>query len=138
MLELILNISPEMRLCKSHFWNAMQTTPICDPDKVTLAAAMQLTGEKKLTAWWDRPGFESWFCMGEEFDVKLDSLKYQALDALQDILRSPDAPASAKVAAAKHIMDHASKEDSTVKKLEEMLKNIAGNNDIEELKKLAK
>ena len=138
MIELMLNISTEMRLCKSHFWNAMDITPVCDPDNVTLAAAMQLTGEDKLKIWWERPGFAKWFGMGDEYEVQLEALKHAALATLGDVMANPDSPASAKVAAAKQVMDHASREDSTIKKLEEMLKSVSGNNNIEELKKLTK
>jgi len=138
MLELMLNVNSEMRACKTRFWKALEANPICDPDNVTLAAALQLTGEKKLSGWFQKPGFVKWFSAGDEYEIKLGSAKYTALDALLDVLQNPASPASARVAAAKQVMDHAKnieKEDPTVEKL---LDKIAGVNKVEDLQKYLK
>lgn len=138
MLEVMINVTPEMRECKTRFWQTLEVNPICDPEHVTLAAALQLTKQKKLEAWWRKPGFVSWFSAGDEYEVKLSSAKFSAIEALVEIIQNPDSPASARVAAAKQVMDHAKnaeKEDSSVEKL---LDKIAGVNNIEELNKFIK
>ena len=134
----MLNITPDMRECKSRFWKALEANPICDPDYVTLAAAEQLTGERKLKAWWEKPEFAKWFAAGDEYEIKLTSAKFSAIDTLIEIMRNPDSPASARVAAAKQVMDHAKtieKDDQTVEKL---LDKIAGINKVEDLQKYLK
>ena len=135
MIELHLNISPEMRDCKTQFWKALESNPICDPDHVTLAAVLQLTGNKKVTGWWDKPRFAEWFCAGDEFEIKLSSAKFSALEALLEIASNPDSPASARVAAAKQILDHARVMDKENPAMEKLLDKIAGVNNVEDLKK---
>lgn len=137
-LELLLNISPEMRDCKTQFWRALEANPICDPDHVTLAAVMQLTNNKKVKSWWEKPKFAEWFCAGDEFEIKLSSAKFSALDALLEIASNPDSPASARVAAAKQILDHAKAMEKENPAMENLLDKIAGVNNIEDLKKYLK
>jgi len=86
MIEIVLNVNAEMRACKTRFWKALEANPICDPEHVTLTAAEQLTGEKKLKAWWQKPGFDKWFTAGDEYEVKLTSAKFSAIDTLIDIM----------------------------------------------------
>lgn len=138
MLELLLNVSTEMRVCKTRFWKALDVNPICDPDNITLAAAMQLTGEKKLKAWFEKPGFIKWFSAGDEYEVRLGSAKFTALDALLDVLQNPDSPASARVSAAKHVMDYAKNVEQEDPALEKLLDKIAGVSSAEDLQKYLK
>lgn len=137
-IELLLNITPEMRDCKSKFWRALHTNPICDPEHVSLAAAEQLTKNRKLKGWWQRPGFVSWFCDEHEYETKLASAKFDAVDALLDIVKNPDSPASARVAAAKQIMDHSKSVDKDDSGVEKLLEKIAGVNNVEDLQKFLK
>jgi len=138
MIELILNVNSDMRICKTRFWTAMQTNPICDPEHVTLAAALQLTGEKRLESWWEKPGFKKWFCAEDEFEVKLSSAKYMAIDTLLDVMSNPDTAPSARVAAAKEVLANANKTENDDKNLEKLLEKIAGVSKIEDLKKYLK
>jgi len=138
MLELMLNITPEMRDCKTRFWKMLEGNPICDPDHVTLAAVQQLTGDKKVKVWWEKPAFVKWFTAGDEYEVKLSSAKYTAVDALLDIMMNPDSPASARVAAAKTVMEHAKTAEKEDPALEKMLEKIAGVNNISDLQKYLK
>lgn len=139
MIELVLNINNDMRLCKTKFWKAMQTNPMCDPDHVSLVAALQLTGEKRLEAWWEKPGFKKWFCANDEFEIKLSSAKYMAIDTLLDVMSNPDVAPSARVAAAKEVLSTAQKvEGDGTKDLEELLIKIAGVSNKEDLKKYLK
>ncbi len=124
-----------MRVCKTRFWNAMQINPMCDPDHVTLAAALQLTNEKKLKAWWEKPGFSKWFSTEDEFETKVSVSKFTAIDTLVDVMMNPDSAASARVAAAKQILDFSLKLEKPDDKLEEMLKKITGASSAEDLKK---
>jgi hypothetical protein len=135
MLELLLNVNEEMRLTKTKFWRAMNVNPICDPDHVTLNAALQLTGEDKLQSWWKKPGFIKWFCQGDEFETKLSAARFQAIDTLMDIMANVDSPASARVAAAKQVMDHSKQVEKDDSSLDKALEKIAGINNPEDLKK---
>ena len=138
MISLHLNITPDMRDAKTRFWKALEVNPICDPDHVSLAAAMQLTKEPRIKAWWEKPGFSNWFSAGNEYEVKLSSAKCSAIDTLLDVMGNPETPASARVAAAKAVMEHAKaleKDDSSV---ENLLEKIAGVNNVEDLKKYLK
>ena len=127
-----------MRLCKTRFWKAMQVNPICDPSHVTLTAAMQLTGEKKLKAWWEKPEFPRWFMAEDEYDVKVTSAKFSAIDTMIDVMTNPDSPASARVAAAKAVMDHSKQIERDNPDLERMLEKISGVSKIEDLQKYLK
>lgn len=138
MLELMLQVTEEMRACKTRFWKMLDSNPICDPEHITLAAVQQLTGEKKLKGWWEKPAFVSWFTSGDEYEVKLSSAKFSAVDALMDVLMNPDSPASARVAAAKIIMDHAKAAEKDDPALENMLQKISGVNNISDLQKYLK
>jgi len=138
MLELLLNVTDEMRDTKTRFWKALESNPICDADHVTLVAAEQLTQQKKLKAWWNKPGFVQWFTAGDEYEIKLGSAKFTAVDALMEILTNPDSPASARVAAAKLIMDHAKTAEKEDPALEKLLEKIAGVNNIEDLQRYIK
>jgi hypothetical protein len=135
MIELLLNVNEEMRLTKTKFWRALNVNPICDPSHITLQAALQLTNEKKLKSWWEKPGFVVWFTEGEEYETKLAAAKFSAIDTLLDVMGNPDSPASARVAAAKQVMDHAKQADKEDPALEKLLEKIAGVNNIEDLKK---
>lgn len=137
-LEVLFTITDEMRACKTRFWKAMETNPLCDPEHITVTAAVQMTGEKKLNSWWNKPNFEKWFTAGDEYELKLTSAKFDAVDALHQIASDIKAPASARVAAAKHILDHAGKSTKEDDSLEKLLKQIAGTSSLEELKKFKK
>ena len=138
MLELMLNITPEMRECKTRFWKALESNPICDPNHVSLPAVMQLTKHKKLKSWWEKPGFEEWFTAGDEFEVKVASAKHTALDTMMEIMANPDSPASARVTAAKQVMDYARSMEKEDPAIEKLLDKIAGVNNIEDLQKYVK
>lgn len=138
MIELHLHINHEMRDCKTRFWKALEVNPICDPDHVTLAAVQQLTQSKKVESWWKKPGFVEWFQAGDEYEVKLTSAKFSAIDTLLEIMGNPDAPASSRVAAAKQVMDHAKSMDKENPAVEKLLDRIAGIDKVEDLQKYIK
>ena len=127
-----------MRHCKTRFWINLKNNPICDPDHITLTAATQLTKEKKLKAWWEKPGFAEWFGVEDEFEVKVASAKFSALETMIDVMNNPDTPASARVAAAKTVIDQAKQAEKDDGSLEELLKQISGVKNIEDLQKYLK
>ena len=138
MIDLVLNVTADMRLAKTKFWKAMQTNPICDPAHVSLSAALQLTSENRLKAWWEKPGFKKWFGAEDEFEIKLDSAKYCAIDTLLDVMSNPDTAASARVAAAKEVLASVAKMNSSGEDLQKILEKIANVTSIEDLKKYIK
>lgn len=138
MIELHLKINDDMRACKTRFWKSLETNQVCDPEHVTLAAARQLTGEKRLESWWKKPGFAEWFCEADEFSVKMSAAKFNALDTLIDVMSNPDSPASSRVAAAKQVMDYARNMEKDTSSLEDLLDKIAGVSKVEDLQKYLK
>jgi hypothetical protein len=137
-VELLLNVNEEMRLTKVKFWKALETNPLCDPNHINLNIATQLTGEKKLKSWWEKPGFVAWFSEGEEYETKVSAGKFSAIDTLLDVMTNPDAPASARVTAAKYMIDHAKQLEKDDPALEKVLDKIAGVNNVEDLQKFLK
>lgn len=136
-LELVLNVTPQMREIKSNFWLAFNSNPICDPDHITLAAAEKLTKSQKLSDWWEKPGFRKWFTTENEFEIKLVSAKHAALDTLVDVMQNPDCPAASRVAAAKQVLEH-SKTINKSEDMEKMLEKIAGVSNVKELEQYLK
>jgi hypothetical protein len=89
----------------------------------------------ELKGWFEKPGFVKWFADSEEYETKLAAAKFSAIDTLLDVMGNPDSPASARVAAAKQVMDHAKQAAKEDPALEKLLEKISGVNNVEDLKK---
>lgn len=128
--EVVFAPTPEMRRAKAAFWASLEDTPSGDlADTMTLAAATSLGADKKLSRWWNIPGFADWWQNKEEFKQRLEYIAQLALDALEGVLLDPDANPTAKVSSAKLVLEAANKmpkrqaEDSVEQKLAGMSRN---------------
>lgn len=126
--ELTYIPSPEQRKTKSAFWTRFNDNPLCEPQDISLAVAIQFVSDERLTKWWPQTGFKEWFRNRDEFRQRIEYLVHQALDSLEYVLADPKAQASAKVNAAKLLMEVArkmpSKQDSAGQYLDEKISTM--------------
>lgn len=128
--EVVFAPTPEMRRAKAAFWASLEGTPSGDlADTMTLAAATSLGADKKLSRWWNIPGFSEWWQNKEEFKQRLEYMAQLALDALEGVLTDPNSNPTARVNSAKLVLEAANKmpkrqaEDSVEQKLAGMSRN---------------
>lgn len=107
--ELTYLPTPEQRKAKSAFYARFNDNPICDPEDISLSIAQQFCPDYRLPKWWKLEGFPAWFRNKDEFRQRMEYLAQLALDSLESILADPKAQGSAKVNAAKLIMEVARK-----------------------------
>lgn len=107
--ELTYIPTPEQRKAKSAFWTRFHENPLCEPADISLSLALQLAGDGRLSRWWSDPGFSEWFRNADEFRQRLEYLANLSLDTLEYVLVDPKAQSSAKVNAAKLLMEAARK-----------------------------
>lgn len=101
---------PEHIRAKSNFWTYFGTgegSPL--PRDPNLATALQFSGDKRISQWWDIPGFQDWFLNRDEFRQRMEYLSNLALDQLEGILTSGVVASSDKLSAIKLIMQVAEK-----------------------------
>lgn len=107
--ELTYLPTPEQRKSKSAFWVRFNENPICEPAEISLSIALRFAGDSRLSRWWSQEGFKEWFRNQEEFRQRLEYLVNLSLDSLENVLIDPKAQSSAKVNAAKLLMEVARK-----------------------------
>lgn len=107
--ELTYLPTPEQRKAKSAFWARFHENPICDPQDISINVALKIGGDGRLSKWWSEPGFKEWFRNADEFRQRLEYLVNLSLDTLEHVLVDPKAQGSAKVNAAKLLMEVARK-----------------------------
>lgn len=96
----------EQRKVKTQFHNRLTDNPICEAHNATLAIVQQLVpGDRRITRWWADGGFRDWFLNRDEFRERAESLVHLALDTIEQILGDNKAQASARVSAAKLMME---------------------------------
>jgi hypothetical protein len=93
------------RRAKSNFWAHFATTDTLPPDHVSLATALKFGGDRRISQWWDLPGFQDWFSNKDEFRQRVEFLADLALDELYGIIKDKEFNGSAKVAAIKMLME---------------------------------
>lgn len=97
--------NPEQRKVKESFWVRFTENPVCEPTHITLSIVLQLVGDPRLDRWWNHPGFKEWFRNQEEFRERAATMAHLALDTLQSILLNELAQPSARVNAAKLVLE---------------------------------
>lgn len=107
--ELTYLPTPDQRKAKSAFWARFNENPICEPSDISLTTAERLAGDRRLSRWWSQEGFKEWFRNQDEFRQRLEYLVNLSLDSLEYVLADPKAQSSAKVNAAKLLMEVARK-----------------------------
>ena len=113
--SVIFKPSPIQNRIKIKFWKKFEGSPFAGGEEPSLTLALQMTGASSLKEWWPLDGFKEWFFNKTEALEKTEYLYLTALDTLEDILRNPEAQASARVNAAKLVFEAADKMPSRYK-----------------------
>lgn len=107
--ELTYLPTPEQRKVKSAFWTRFNENPICEPADITLTTVLKFIDDHRVPRWWPDQSFQQWFRNKDEFRQRMEYLAQLALDGLEFVLADPKSQATAKVNAAKLIMEVARK-----------------------------
>lgn len=101
-VDLVFVPNPLMRACKARFWKRIDFDPSL-ADRVTLAAAVQLTNNTQLNSWWKLEGFVDWFCNKDEASERIEYLYMLWMDKAEELLLNPEANHNAIVQIGKII-----------------------------------
>jgi hypothetical protein len=99
----------DQRRVRGSFWSRVESQEILISGMVSLDQARSLVREPRLPTWWKKSGFPEWFSNSNEFRDRLEYLSHRVLDSLEEVLDDRAANASAKVAAAKLLLEAARK-----------------------------
>lgn len=108
-LSLFDKPTSDQRQVKERFWAPFMRGDIQVPQKVDLATALRYGSDRRISQWWDIPGFQDWFLNSEEFKDRVEFIAHLALDGIEEVLRDRTATASSRVAAAKLALEVANK-----------------------------
>ena len=101
--------SLEEQRTKAKFWVRARKQGV-ERDEVTLATGLSLTGDARLTTWWGKPGFSTWFANDTEFEEEMEYLVYRMPFYLLSVLEDDSEKSSgAKVNALKLLAEIANK-----------------------------
>ncbi len=89
--------TPFQQQLKAQFWARAGNHPFLVPGNITLAFVEKYIRDKRIKTYWPLPGFSEWFTNQDENKERIDYLWIASLDAAEQILRDPAAPAAAKV-----------------------------------------
>ena len=103
--EIIYLPNADQRRAKAAFWVRFSDNPLCDPADISLSIVNRLLTDSRMDRWWKIPGFPEWFKNREEFRERVENLIQLALDTLEGVMIDPGSQASAKVNAAKLLME---------------------------------
>lgn len=95
----------DQKRAKATFWSTFSSGEVQVPDPIDRSTALKYGGDRRLSGWWDLPGFPDWFTTAAEFTQRIEYLTSLALDGLEDVLKDNMANASAKINAIKLIME---------------------------------
>jgi len=109
--------SPAMRQAKAKFWVRYNEMPLADESTINSTLAQQLSGNTTVGKWWKQPGFKEWFTNSKEWVQRIEYLALLSLDAAEEVLLDPQAPAAAKVNLIKAINELANKLPSKSKEI---------------------
>ncbi len=103
--QLIYVPTVQERKLKAKFWSKAGENPLMPiaGSNISLANIKQMTGNNQsLDAAWKKPGFQNWFMNADDGRAKMEYLFDLGLDAIEELLMSPDPKtSSAKVNALK-------------------------------------
>lgn len=125
--ELTYIPTPEQRRVKSAFWARFSDNPIGEVGAgLTIATVARIVDDSRIPRWWSSPGFKQWFSNENEFRDRLEYLSHKILDTLEEILVDPRGNASARVGAAKLILEAARKMPSKQQEVKYIDAGISG------------
>lgn len=94
---------------KAAFWAKHADNPLAPTHDITLAAALDVTGDTRLSRWWGIPGFSAWFTNKDEFRQKAEYVANLALQTIEEILLDREAQPNARIKAAQIAIETANK-----------------------------
>lgn len=100
------------RRAKSNFWTHFGSANSGVPLQEDLATALRFGADKRISQWWDLPGFQDWFLNRDEFRQRLEFLSHLSLDVLEEIVTSKQSSNMDKLQALKMILAAQPKEVS--------------------------
>lgn len=100
--DLVFIPSPLQRACKARFYKRIDFDLDLAKD-VTLAQAIQLTGNQQLGNWWKQDGFKEWFINQDEAAERIEYLYMLWMDKAESLLLDPLANHNAIVQLGKII-----------------------------------
>ena len=100
----------QQRRIKAKLLTLVQDNPLFSLEDLTLDKAMQITKARQLKLWWNKPGFQEWFCNRNEFRALVMEGADVAVMRMINILQLDDPRyAGAQVNAAKLLFEAANK-----------------------------
>lgn len=105
----VFHPTSDQRRAKSNFWSHFSDGDTQVPLDISLAYALKLGADKRISTWWQVKEFQDWFTNKDEFRQRLEYLTHLVLDTFETVLTDPKAQAGAKVNAGKIILEAASK-----------------------------
>ena len=109
--------SDRHREVKARFWSKAQDYNYMASDKITLATALEVTGDQKLKRFWAIDGFEDWFGDSRRFEAEILALVYEFPAYAKAILDSDSPQISAKVNLLKLLAEIANKMPAKTKEI---------------------
>ena len=106
--EIVFIPTQAMRRVKAAYLASTQDNPLFSGEP-TLAHVLQITNEPRMSQWWSVPGFRDWFRNGDEFRQRVEYLANKALDVVSEIMDQEDATPTARLNAAKLMIEAAGK-----------------------------
>jgi hypothetical protein len=100
LAELVFQPTTAQREVKAAFWAIHRENPISDVRKVSLADALQITEDPRLSTWWSEAGFKEWFTDQDEFRKRLELAGDLAIEAIIDTLKDKTAKHGERTKAA--------------------------------------
>jgi hypothetical protein len=108
-LSLFSQPTSDQRQTKERFWGLFMQGDAEVPSEVDLATALRFGQDKRISTWWDIPGFRDWFLNKQEFKDRVEFMAHLALDGIQEVLQDKTATPASRVAAAKLALEVANK-----------------------------
>jgi len=106
MDEMLFRPEDSHRRVKAAFWMRMRDTPLRDPDSVTAADVEYLTKDSRISKWWSKPGFRSWFTNNKSMEERFEYLLDRWCDSVDCILYDEDPKSyNAKIHLGKLLID---------------------------------
>ncbi len=95
----------EQQQAKANYWSFFLTGDVSVTPKQDRSSALRYGRDRRISQWWDSPGFQHWFLNKDEFRQRAEFLANSSLMHLEHILLDEKSKGSEKVAAIKLIME---------------------------------
>lgn len=104
--DVVYTPSEAERIAKAAFWQAWSDDPTQAADEIPVARIVQLTGESRLTKWFNKPLFRDWFMNKDIYVHKARALAEMGQDLIWGMMKDetvrPDLRAKLALEAMKN------------------------------------